>query len=282
MLINMDYPINVLYWGKTHKKGCWHKGSTKSTHLLLYLLEGAFKMVIESKEITVNAGDILFIPQGTFYRPIEVTEVTFCYVHFITPAASLQENDIQIKIYDQSVKSRLVYLYEKCNPVIHIEQLTHCTDNYEVADIFRRLFCFDMRDMQISVLKMNNLLRALLLEISTEYAQKPSYTPKLERIVRYIDANYNREITLAELSTQFGISIPYITKLFRKELNTSFVEYLHSVRISTACNYLIHTELNIGEIAEEVGFSQQYYFNRVFYKIHGMTPGQFRRNKEQM
>lgn len=72
------------------------------------------------------------------------------------------------------------------------------------------------------------------------------------------------------------ISESYLSKCFRRELNTSFKEYLNYIRIRKAMLLFRTTDLKIYEVAEQTGFGTPKYFATIFRKLAGITPTQYR------
>lgn len=71
----------------------------------------------------------------------------------------------------------------------------------------------------------------------------------------------------------------YLCRLFKEEMQTSFVTFLQNYRIEKAAELLSGTNDKIGEIGELVGYENQQYFNKVFKSIKGMSPSEFREKK---
>ena len=103
----------------------------------------------------------------------------------------------------------------------------------------------------------------------------------LDQAVRYIDLHYSDELSAAEVANACFISESYLSKLFRKKLDTSFSEYLNFIRIEKAKALLKNTDLMIYEIAEKTGFNTDKYFTMVFKKLTGITPRQYKQNHEE-
>lgn len=94
---------------------------------------------------------------------------------------------------------------------------------------------------------------------------------------KYIDANYSdNELSLEQVSNHVGLSKSYFCSLFHKVEGTTFKLYLMELRMRYARRLLASTDKKIYEISCEVGYSDTAYFNRVFKRINGMTPLQFR------
>ena len=86
----------------------------------------------------------------------------------------------------------------------------------------------------------------------------------------------------ALLSKTFSVSDSYIARMFKTRLGMTPSDYINTVRIESACNLLLNSKMKIGDIAYKTGFYSPYYFSRVFKKIHGITPGGFRKNEQIM
>lgn len=112
------------------------------------------------------------------------------------------------------------------------------------------------------------------------HAQKDfqnTFTPIVRRALDIIAVNYDKNINLKTISEQLNINPSYFGQLFRSETGQHFVDYLTSLRMRAACNYLTNTDLKIGEIIASIGIAQQSYFNRLFKKEYGVTPLEYRR-----
>ncbi len=93
----------------------------------------------------------------------------------------------------------------------------------------------------------------------------------------YIETNFNQEITLKDLSDQVYLNPKYICELFKKEIGMNFNDYLTQKRIEKAKLYLMNPCNRISEISAMVGYNDNKYFSRLFKKIVGVNPSQFRK-----
>jgi AraC-like DNA-binding protein len=94
----------------------------------------------------------------------------------------------------------------------------------------------------------------------------------------FIEDNYSRDISVADISGAAGISQSLLFRLFKNNEGLTPVELLRQTRMKNACSLLISTpELPISDIAHRCGFNDQSYFCMVFKKERGMTPNTFRR-----
>ena len=94
----------------------------------------------------------------------------------------------------------------------------------------------------------------------------------------YIEDNYSREdFSFQDAAGHVNLSIPHLSRMFRREMGVTFIDYLTSVRIRKAIELLHSGELKIYEIAGLSGYANQHYFSNVFKKNLGVSPAEYRR-----
>lgn len=104
-----------------------------------------------------------------------------------------------------------------------------------------------------------------------------NYSREIVESIKFIKQNYKENISLQQVANEVCISPNYLSSLFKKELNVNFVDVLNQVRLEEAKKLLRDTPMKSYRVAEEVGFSHDSYFNRLFKKVVGMTPNEYRR-----
>ena len=96
------------------------------------------------------------------------------------------------------------------------------------------------------------------------------------RAKAYIDQNYQKDISLDEVSRMVDISPYYFSKLFKQEQGENFIEYLTRTRMQKARQLLKDQKYSIKEICAMCGYSDPNYFSRIFKKYEGVTPSEYR------
>lgn len=102
---------------------------------------------------------------------------------------------------------------------------------------------------------------------------------KIKMAVQYIEQHYQEEISVNDLAYKFAINPNYFSTIFKKEKGHTVINYLTDVRISNACRLLTETQASVVDIAKSVGYEDPQYFYRVFRKIIGKTPLEYRKCK---
>ncbi|WP_409343047.1 helix-turn-helix transcriptional regulator [Paenibacillus sp. MBLB4367] len=94
--------------------------------------------------------------------------------------------------------------------------------------------------------------------------------------MHYANLHFREDLSLRGLAESHFMNPSYISQLFRKETGDTFTGYIAKLRIGSACELLDKEELPVGEIAERCGFHDYFYFTRLFKKVTGQTPTQYR------
>jgi two-component system response regulator YesN len=98
----------------------------------------------------------------------------------------------------------------------------------------------------------------------------------LRKAIEYIHEHYNEQVSLNEVADSIYVSTFYISRMFKKELGKSFVDYLNDVKIEKAKELLKDIKYKTYEVADLVGISDPHYFSKLFKKHSGMTPSEYR------
>lgn len=138
-----------------------------------------------------------------------------------------------------------------------------------------------LTDMFRNVQEMLTYLKAMLIQSARMRLDNISEDIRNEtfrNLLKYVNENYCEDISVYSLSKVFNINPNYLSRLFKKEQDVTFTDYLTTLRVSHAGNLLKTSNLPVNEIAEKSGYEDYFYFTRVFKKATGMTPSDFRMN----
>jgi two-component system response regulator YesN len=94
--------------------------------------------------------------------------------------------------------------------------------------------------------------------------------------VDYIRAHYQRRLTLDEIAQQVYVSASYLSRLFKKEIGCTVIELLTKVRIEEAKKVFHDPKYTVRQVAAEIGFEDANYFSKVFRRIEGITPSEYK------
>lgn len=96
------------------------------------------------------------------------------------------------------------------------------------------------------------------------------------KAVNYIKENYKYEIALEDIAKEVNISPHYFSKLFKDQVGENFIDYITSLRIQKSKELLAEKQLSIKEICFDIGYSDPNYFSRLFKRVVGITPTEYK------
>ena len=145
------------------------------------------------------------------------------------------------------------YIGKRINPYGEIQKLEVLSDIY-------KWFCDLMHQMYRSI----------------EEHKKKKYKSIVLNGIKYMESNYQNDITLADLARAIHVSPNYFSKLFKDETEVNFSDWLNKLRIEKSLELLRRNDLKIYEIANLVGYTDYKYYSAIFKKITGLTPKQYK------
>lgn len=106
---------------------------------------------------------------------------------------------------------------------------------------------------------------------------KNRYSESVSKMIDYVNKNYMKDISLDEVAEAVNLHPNYASSLFKKELGSSFIQYLNSYKINKAKTLIdANVELSFDKVAEMVGYENSCRFIKVFKKYCNITPGEYR------
>lgn len=152
------------------------------------------------------------------------------------------------------------------------------------TDIYRQTSALSSEDYEavIAEIRKGNTiveLRCLfdsILEKTKEQTNQKRYSETVQHAIDIINNEYTDEISLKSVAEALHLSVVYLGQLFKKETDLSFNQYLNLARIKKSQHLLLHTQQTINEVSEAIGYNNTNYFSKMFKKLNGITPKEFR------
>lgn len=135
---------------------------------------------------------------------------------------------------------------------------------------------------QIAKVEHVDKIKALLLEFLSQQTPAGSqYSALVAEAIRYIEVNYGQhELSLARIAEAVNANASYLSRLFRKEVGSTVTDQINAVRVREAKRLLQENRLTVYRVAQQVGYSNTEYFNRIFKKLAGCSPTAYRGRRE--
>ncbi|MFD0711404.1 response regulator [Paenibacillus sp. GCM10027626] len=138
------------------------------------------------------------------------------------------------------------------------------------------------QDGKFSLSVLQQELTGSLIELSRAVSlHKQQSGSIMHEIARFIEANYARDITLKEISERFHLNREYISRKFSQEFRETIIDFLSRIRIEKAKLLLMNPHFKNAEVAQMIGYKDEKYFSRVFKKLEGKSPKDFRKQLDR-
>ena len=148
--------------------------------------------------------------------------------------------------------------------------------NININEIMKQNTLFEELLRLDTVHQLKSRLFETIKMVSGKLDKGRNFNKIVAMAVDFINENYHRDLSLEVIARELHFSAGYIGLLFKQSMGTSFVDYLHKVRIEKACEILKDYRLKTYEVANQVGYIDEKYFCQIFKKITGMTFTQYR------
>lgn len=269
-----DFPVELFYVDKNHPRyfmtAHWH-----SEIEIIRILEGSFEISLNNNTYTLNKGDAVFINTETVHQGIPKNCVYECIVFHIdflfidTFECSSFINSVLNG--DYIIKEFIPHDDYEC--VSAVNEIFKSLKTQSIGYKFQTISAF----YKFFAIIVNKNLYAL--SDGNTKIQTDKNILKLKRFLSFIRENYDKQISLEDISKVSEMSPKYFGSFFKNMTGKTPIEYLNEYRIEKASHKLLSTDLNVTDIAFSCGFCDLSYFIKTFKKIKGCSPRRFR-NKD--
>ncbi len=248
---------------------------------LSYIYKGQMVQIINGKKITLYQGDVCILDRNTAHEVLALSKDDIVITI-----------DMRKKFFADSFLSGLSaqglvshFLVEALSES-HSKQQYHIfrkQNDINIHSIIRELLCeyYDYKICSDEII--DSYMIILFSQLLRMYQKQPKELPGenenseiLLLILKYIESNY-KIVSLNAVADIFGFHPNYLSAYIKKHTSKTFKELIITQRMLQAGFYLKNTYLPISEIAQEVGYQNQGFFYKMFYKHYDMSPMEYRK-----
>lgn len=232
-------------------------------HILIFCTQGKGWYEINGERRTIEANEVLLIPRGMAhnYGADDTNPWSIHWVHFVG-------NEADFFVYHLPIGKYKLLIEPQCAQMVN-QLFTECYDSFVGGFVlYRFIYCAQVLHHLLGVLFLNNS--------SFSPAQRTSQFHSIEETLRFLHQNLYREVSLGEMSDHAGLSTSHFSFLFKQQTGYSPMDYFIHLKMQRACTMLSFSQKTVHEIAYEIGYSDPYYFSRIFKKIIGVSPRSYR------
>lgn len=245
---------------------------------IMYVCSGKIVHTINGKDLSMNAGDILFMNQHVKHgiKKADMNDIGINFIilpeFFDLPLLMLKKdkNNILAEFLIDALRIDTIrpqYLHFKTNNAI--ENL--------MENIISSILSGNKNEENINQITMGLIFLHLLNNIDNigSDSMQGYHDIVVDTVLSYIDKNY-KDANLTELSQSMNQSLPNLSKIIKKRTGFTFQEHLQRKRFQQAVAFLIDTKMTVAEIMNTVGYENSSYFYKTFRKKYGMSPREYR------
>lgn len=244
----------------------------------LYFTGGEALIICNAEHIKVKEGDFIVINSNELHEGYALSD-KLDYYCIIVDTMLFQARHIDIceaKYISPIYQNRI--LFE--NKIEADENIKQCIENIvKEFDTKNIGFEISIKSLiyQLIVILLRNYVKVVLT--TREYNSRMKELHRFNKVLQYIEDNYNKDISIDSLSSMMNLNKFYFCHLFKKITGKTFNEHLNIVRINKAEEMLRKSDMNITEIALGCGYNDANYFSRVFKKYNKVSPSEFLNNE---
>ena len=237
---------NLIKWNLDHPQIQYHR--------LYYLTEGTAMLRLYDRDLELVAGRVYFVPAFSVRESNIVGKMNKYYIHFQS---------------DSSFFSLYRYLSQKYS--------TPATEETEF--LFKTVVDNYSKNSMSAHFKLQGAMNLILSDFVSDVTAAVPDLVKFDEVLKYIDSNYQKSITVGELASLMNISSMYFSNYFKRVFHISPKQYILNKRLMESQKLLLESRMSIKEIAYEVGFDNENYFSEFFTSKVGISAIKFRKRE---
>ncbi len=251
-----------------------HADRTAPFHVAIYLLQGSMEIIEDGIPYRIMPDQVFFLKSGIHHwgnRSFEIGS-SWYYAHFYCDAPSSCMEELPRGIYyDERVSLKPS---EKDRYFITLPKLINCEEKTQIKRNFEKMIEAHIHG---NIPQTSIRLWQIFLECAQNAQDDKVSNGYVEQIQNYVRQHYIDGFTSAQIQEACGLSYKYAGTLFKEVTGQTIKEYQCTLRLRKAEQLLKETNKSITEIAQLTGFSDVFYFSKIFHRKKGCPPGEYRK-----
>lgn len=237
-------------------------------YVLIYCLDGAGRYRIGSREFQISANQYFILPAGIphLYAADDNDPWTIYWIHFKGPLApyyaegATKPLDILPEKHSR-INNRLNIFEEIFNTL----KSGYSNENLRYVSSLFHYYLGSLRYIQ---------------QYRNASSEPGNEGDAIKEAIHFMQENIEKHVTLHDMAAQTGYSPSHFSALFKKQTGHAPLAYFNLLKVQQACFMLDSTDMKINQICYKVGIEDTYYFSRLFSKIMGMSPSEYKKTKK--
>lgn len=220
---------------------------------ITYVISGQAEYIINGKRYLVSSGDLITIPAGSHRSAASCPDALMECYSINGVIRNIDGDDISVPfptIYNIGLQKDIIDLYSELNTVWRLRDPGYL-----------------LKARTIYMMILYHYFQLIVYHQGTNRMDK-----RIQKVLHFMSNHYNDSLTVQRMAELVSLSDMYFGWLFKKETGMSFHKFLTSIRMNRAEEMLCCGEYKINEVAYSCGFSDVFYFSRIFKEYHGYAP----------
>jgi AraC-like DNA-binding protein len=231
-------------------------------YIFIYCIEGNGTVSIQENTYAIEAGEFFIVPANVAHSYMADADHpwTIYWIHFKGQSA-------------RTITDLFQHRYNGYKGFKHY--------NDQTVQLFNEIYEHLERGYSMDHLVYSNMCLQHFLGLFL-YPQSDKYTATLGQhntAIDFMNKHLDRMLTVEEMAGSVNLSPSHFTYIFKTKTGFTPIEYFNHLKVQKACQYLLFTDLRIKEIAYELGIEDQGYFSRLFTKVMGISPNEYRERR---
>ena len=238
---------------------------------------GTVNIQIGTEFITAKCGDFLYLPPNMIFRAESecglagIRGISFDSSIIETNMLSYEAEILYMFFVQSENKIKLFTEGHPSHPIL-CRAMAEAYEEYISKDV-----CYKLLVRSNIYRMMTELLRYYCVCKTDDDKSVYHNVLRLRPVISYIGNHFADKITIEELSEIIMVSADYFTKMFKKSIGKTPIDYINAIRVNRSMHLLIDTNKSMPEIAEAVGFCNANYFHRIFKQYMNTSPLAYRK-----
>ena len=237
----------------------WHdNGIVLEDSKLFYITDGEIVIKTKSGETVCSAGDMVLIPAGV------------CHDYYMREGASAKKYWLHFGVETDGVS-----IFDRYDLPLRIR--VEKNDRKRIKELFESIL-LDGNSVGSEYGRLGALYALVEYYLSAAAAEeKKSREDEVERVLGYISKHLGSQLTLSTLASVACLSPNYLVRKFRAKMGVSPLKYVSIIRMERAKLLFNRTDMSIGSVMAEIGYSDPAYFSKCFKSYTGYSPRAFKK-----
>ena len=246
----------------------------------IYIDSGKMLITAGEEQYILKSGELAFHKPGEFHAvsAFEQNPANFIVASFVCDSPSMKYFEHRILNLNSKERSYLYDAVRSWQRSVMTKQTPYNLSPAPVSSADTPFGQTQMVQLYLELLLINLVQRNVGVKIHHRvetYAMQVMYKQLTDNVIKYLEDHVRDSVSLEQIASDLGYSVPQMKKLFRMQMNCGIIDYFIELKMDEAKRLMQTSDMNITQIAHYLGYLDASYFSRLFKSRYGMTPSEY-------